>query len=102
MPTLKPNTNMPSDKEDQEIIRQAIEDGTYHSTEELHKFRPAHEFPELGQAIKRAGRPKAEATKTPVSIRLSTEVVDYFKSTGKGWQTRVDAVLKDYVASHEL
>jgi uncharacterized protein (DUF4415 family) len=45
------------------------------------------------------GRPKAEATKQPVSIRLSPEVVDYFRSTGKGWQTRIDQVLKDYVAS---
>jgi len=27
-------------------------------------------------------------------------VVDYFRSTGKGWQTRMDEVLKEYVVSH--
>ena len=46
------------------------------------------------------GRPKAAVTKRPVSIRLSPEVDDYFRATGKGWQTRIDEVLKDYVSSH--
>jgi uncharacterized protein (DUF4415 family) len=32
-----------------------------------------------------------------VSIRYSPRVIDYFKSTGKGWQTRMDAVLLAYV-----
>ena len=36
-------------------------------------------------------------TKQAVSIRLSTEVVDFFKQSGKGWQTRVDDVLREYV-----
>ena len=39
-------------------------------------------------------------TKQPVSIRLSPEVLAYFKGTGKGWQTRMDQVLKEYVATH--
>lgn len=39
-----------------------------------------------------------KATKIPTNIRLSKEVSDYFKSTGKGWQTRINAVLQDYVA----
>ena len=45
------------------------------------------------------GQQKAP-TKQPVSIRLSSEVVEYFKSTGKGWQTRMDEVLLDYVKTH--
>ena len=32
-----------------------------------------------------------------VSIRYSPRVINYFKSTGKGWQTRMDAVLLAYV-----
>jgi uncharacterized protein (DUF4415 family) len=35
--------------------------------------------------------------KTPVSIRLDEEVLDYFKSSGRGYQTRINAVLKSYV-----
>lgn len=43
------------------------------------------------------GRPKSENKKTLLSVRYSPEVVAYFKSTGEGWQTRMDDVLKDYV-----
>ena len=39
--------------------------------------------------------------KTPISIRLSPEVVDYFRSTGNGWQGRMDEVLREYVSSHQ-
>lgn len=44
------------------------------------------------------GQPKLAMSKQPVSIRLSPEVLGYFKATGKGWQTRLDEVLKAYVA----
>jgi len=100
MPRLKPNTVIPTDAEDMEITRQAKEDGTYHSDKELSEFKPASRFAKLDPIIKPLGRPKAEITKTAISIRLSPDVVEYFKSTGKGWQTRLDNVLKDYVKSH--
>jgi uncharacterized protein (DUF4415 family) len=44
------------------------------------------------------GRPKSENKKLLVSVRYSPEVVEYFKSTGEGWQTRMDAVLRRYVS----
>jgi len=37
----------------------------------------------------------------PVSIRLSQDVIDYFKSEGIGWQTKIDTVLREYVKSHK-
>ncbi len=46
------------------------------------------------------GRPKSENTKLLVSVRYSPEVVAYFKSTGEGWQSRMDGVLQQYVARH--
>lgn len=46
------------------------------------------------------GRPKSEHTKLLVSVRYSQEVVEYFKSTGEGWQSRMDGVLRQYVARH--
>jgi len=46
------------------------------------------------------GRPKAEATKVRVGIRLSPEVVAHFKASGSGWQTRIDAVLQQFIAEH--
>jgi uncharacterized protein (DUF4415 family) len=46
------------------------------------------------------GRPKSENKKLLVSVRYSPEVVAYFKATGKGWQSRMDGVLRHYVARH--
>lgn len=44
------------------------------------------------------GRPKSPNKKLLVSIRYSPEVLAYFKSTGEGWQARMDSVLRQYVA----
>jgi uncharacterized protein (DUF4415 family) len=46
------------------------------------------------------GRPKSENKKVLVSIRYSQEVVEFFKSTGDGWQSRMDGILRHYVARH--
>lgn len=46
------------------------------------------------------GRPKSENKKLLVSVRYSPEVVAYFKSTGEGWQSRMDGVLLKYVSRH--
>ena len=46
------------------------------------------------------GRPKSENKKLLVSIRYSSEVVAYLKSTGEGWQSLMDSVLRQYVARH--
>ncbi|MBA4341347.1 MAG: hypothetical protein C0423_04255 [Methylibium sp.] len=44
------------------------------------------------------GRAKSENKKLLASVRYSPEVVAYFKSTGEGWQSRMDSVLQQYVA----
>lgn len=44
------------------------------------------------------GRPRSANKKLLVSIRYSPEVVAYFRSTGEGWQSRMDGVLRNYVA----
>jgi uncharacterized protein (DUF4415 family) len=46
------------------------------------------------------GRPKSESKKQLVSVRYSPEVIAYFKSTGEGWQSLMDSVLRRYVARH--
>ena len=46
------------------------------------------------------GRPKSGNRKLLVSVRYSPEVVAYFKSTGDGWQSRMDGVLRKYVERH--
>jgi uncharacterized protein (DUF4415 family) len=63
--------------------------------EEIKKLRPAREwFAERGIPMpKPIGRPKAEAVKRSVTIRMDEDVVDYFKASGPGWQTRMHEVL---------
>ena len=46
------------------------------------------------------GRPKSENKKLLVSVRYSVEVLEYFRSTGDGWQARMDSVLRQYVRKH--
>ena len=50
----------------------------------------------------RTGRPKAEVTKERITIRLSRDVVTQFRATGVGWQTRMDAALRQYIAEHPI
>jgi uncharacterized protein (DUF4415 family) len=39
-------------------------------------------------------------TKVPITLRYSREVVNYFKETGAGWQSRMDKVLKEWIKKH--
>lgn len=39
-------------------------------------------------------------TKISVTVRYSRDVIDYFKSTGDGWQLRMDNALQDWIKVH--
>jgi uncharacterized protein (DUF4415 family) len=39
--------------------------------------------------------------KQPVALRLDADVVDWFRSSGKGYQTRINAVLRSYKRAKE-
>ena len=55
---------------------------------------------EVREGIKRAGgRPRAANPKKSTTVRLDAEVLDFFKAQGKGWQTKINNVLRDYVAA---
>ncbi len=56
-------------------------------------------FPDLAAAIdkKLAGRPKSDNPKRAISIRLDAEVIDRFKATGDGWQSRMNEALRKAV-----
>jgi uncharacterized protein (DUF4415 family) len=43
-----------------------------------------------------------EPTKQLVSLRLSPEVLEHFKATGPGWQTRIDQTLKSAIRKKKL
>ena len=64
-------------------------------------FRPAREVlpSSLWKKIGERGPQKA-ATKERITIRLSADVVEKFRATGSGWQTRMDAALRDWLATN--
>ena len=81
-------------KEETQRIREGIaaDPDTHELTDaEMTELRP------LSNMRRSTGRPKAEATKERVTIRLSPEVTAYFRATGKGWQTRMDGALKEWI-----
>jgi len=52
-----------------------------------------------GKKLVRRGRPAGSGQKTQTTLRISMEVLGFFRATGPGWQTRMDNALKRYVAS---
>jgi uncharacterized protein (DUF4415 family) len=44
--------------------------------------------------IRPRGRPKSETRKEAISLRVDADVLDAFKSTGEGWQTRMNGILR--------
>jgi uncharacterized protein (DUF4415 family) len=51
-----------------------------------------------GKQLVRRGRPAGTAKKTQTTVRISNDVLAYFRASGKGWQTRMDEALKKHVA----
>ena len=49
-------------------------------------------------ALRRARGSGQKPRKTQLTVRYSPEVVAYFRATGKGWQARMDAALKEWIA----
>jgi uncharacterized protein (DUF4415 family) len=64
------------------------------TAEDFARARPPEDFPELAALLKnRGGRPRKETPKVPVTIRLDAEIVEHFKASGDGWQSRINATL---------
>ena len=60
----------------------------------------AAEMRELKPVFPR-GRPKSEATKEHVTLRLDAKVLTFFRARGRGWQTRINAALAGYVSRQQ-
>lgn len=52
-----------------------------------------------GKRIVRRGRPAGTSKKTQTTVRISNDVLEFFRETGPGWQTRMDEALQQYVAA---
>jgi len=71
------------------------------TAEDFRRMRPAREvLPEIfgekvaAEMLRPRGRPRKAKVKTLVTLRLDPEIVEHFKARGRGWQTRINDVLK--------
>ena len=63
-------------------------------TEATRNFFARADLVRHGKIVRRGKRGRQKTpTKKLVSLRLSPEVIDHFRSTGPGWQTRIDETL---------
>lgn len=89
----RPSILMPSTQEDKAITAAAKSDP------DAQPLTPKQLKAMLPMRVLR-GRPKSESPKQLVSVRYSAEVLAYFRSTGDGWQSRMDGVLRAHVTRH--
>lgn len=77
-------------KVDRHIIRRE----EYDEAPELTREQIARADIYVGDKLIRRGRPPLARPKEAIKLRLSPDVVDYFRGTGPGWQTRINEVLE--------
>lgn len=83
---------LPSPKEDAAITKAALSDPDALPLTDA-------QWAEVKPLV-RMGRPRAAVTKVPTTIRLDADVLAALKATGRGWQTRVNEAMREWVKSH--
>ncbi|MDR1276155.1 MAG: BrnA antitoxin family protein [Candidatus Accumulibacter sp.] len=83
---------LPTPEEDAAITAAALEDP------DARPFTDAELIE--ARAKSNGGRPRTPTPRKNICIRLSPDVAEAFRATGKGWQTRMNAALADWLKTH--
>ncbi len=59
------------------------------------------DIPETDEKFWANAKVNLPKTKQSLTLRLDPEVINWFKKNGKGYQTKINAVLKSYIEAHE-
>ncbi|MBI0325558.1 BrnA antitoxin family protein [Burkholderia plantarii] len=84
---------MPTDEEDAAINRGIAADPDTYEV-------PAEDFKKMKRVGAR-GRPRLSSPKVLMSMRYDADIVDAFKATGDGWQTRMNDALREWLKVKE-
>lgn len=100
MPKLKPTHISPTPEEDEEINRGIARDPDAPELDDewFTRARPAIEVhPELVEySLRKRGKQKAP-TKERVTLRMDADIAAHLRSSGPGWQTRLNATLRQII-----
>jgi uncharacterized protein (DUF4415 family) len=85
MPKLKAGTQLPTGQEEAQIALGIALDADTVDLSVAHS------------TLKRVGRPRSETPKVLLSVRYDADIVAAFKATGRGWQTRMNNALREWL-----
>jgi len=93
-PGYKPNPNYSQEDWDE------VSDNPEWTEEDFKNAKPFAEiFPEMAESWRRTRGPQKSPTKQLISLRLDRDVIEAFKAQGPGWQTRMNAALREAMAT---
>jgi len=78
-----------------------FEEALLRSLEQAHNGEYARVHTPEQIVARRRGRPQVESPKVPTTIRFDSDVLEALKATGKGWQTRVNEAMREWVKRHK-
>ena len=93
MPALKPRTIIPTPKEDAAIAAAALADPDAAPLTAA-QWTAVKPFVRIGRP------PSSKPLKVPTTIRFDADVLASLKASGKGWQTRVNEAVRDWLKNH--
>lgn len=72
------------------------------TAEDFKHFKPANAVlaPDVYAMLTKGRGQQKAPLKVPTTIRFDPDVLDAIKATGKGWQTRVNDAMREWVRSH--
>ena len=94
-----PTTKRTDDKEEHGFAKsdwEAVSDNPEWTEADFKQAKPFAElFPEVAEGLRKGrGRPKADAPKKQVTLRLDADVLEFFRRAGPGWQSRINDSLR--------
>ena len=88
-------------KQTKKVIKEDTENPEW-TAEDFRRARPAAEvLPEVVEEYRKGRGPQKRPKKVQTTLRLSPEVLQFFKMQGPGWQKKIDEALKEWRREHD-